>query len=108
MLHNSPMTTQKLKCLGYRERERDKERECLPPIIIVSTAARMHSVQVEVYASISPKAELKVHVFLNVAHQQTCKVVTSVSSVKINVFSSDVLMNFIHSLCRGRTDRDIL
>ena len=39
----------------------------------------MHSVQVEahrLYASISPKAELKVHVFLNVGHQQGCKVVT--------------------------------
>ena len=42
----------------------------------------MHSVKVEAhrrYASISPKAELKVHVFLNVGHQQGCKVVTSLS-----------------------------
>ena len=29
------------------------------------------------YASISPNAELKVHVFLNVAHQRGCKVVNS-------------------------------
>ena len=49
----------------------------------------MHSVKVEAhrrYASISPKAELKVHVFLNVGHQQGCKVVTLGTSVKINVF----------------------
>ena len=35
----------------------------------------MHSVKVEAhrrYASISPKAELKVHVFPNVGHQQGC------------------------------------
>ena len=49
----------------------------------------MHSVQVEAHThntSISPKAELKVHVFLNVGHQRDCKVVTSGTSVKINVF----------------------
>ena len=38
------------------------------------------------YASNSTKAELKVHVFLNVGHQRGCKVVTSSTSVKINVF----------------------
>ena len=51
----------------------------------------MHSVKVEAhrhYASISLKAELKVHVFLIVGHQQGCKVVTSDTSVKINVFFS--------------------
>ena len=48
----------------------------------------MHSIKVEAhrrYALISPKAELKVHVFLNVGHQQGCKVVTSATSVKINI-----------------------
>ena len=45
------------------------------------------------YASISPwstKAELMVHVFLNVGHQQGCKLATSGSSVKIKVFTSNV------------------
>ena len=49
----------------------------------------MHAVKVEAhrrYASISPKAELKVPVLLNVGHQQGCKVVTSGTSVKINFF----------------------
>ena len=45
------------------------------------------------YASISPNAELKVHVFLNVAHQRGCKLVTTI---------------FIPSLRRGRTDGGIL
>ena len=38
------------------------------------------------YALNSPKAELKVNFFLNVGLQQGCKVVTSGTSVKINVF----------------------
>ena len=62
----------------------------LPSIRSVSLAADgMHSVKVEAhkrYASISPKAELKVHVFLNEGHQRGCKVVTFGTSVKINVF----------------------
>ena len=48
--------------------------------------ACMHSMPVEArrhYTLISPKAELKVHVFLNVGHQQG-KVVTSGTSVKIH------------------------
>ena len=51
----------------------------------------MHSVKVEAhrrYASISPKAELKAHVSLNVGRQRGCKVVTSGTSVNINVFFS--------------------
>ena len=40
---------------------------------------------IQYYTSISPKAELKVHVFVNVGHQQGCKVVTSGTSVKINI-----------------------
>ena len=51
----------------------------------------MHSVKVEAhrrYALSSPKAELKIHVFLNVGHQRGCKVETSGTSVKINVFFS--------------------
>ena len=53
------------------------------------SAHGMHSIKVEAhrrYTSISPKAEFKVHVFLNVGHQRGCKVVTSGTSVKINVF----------------------
>ena len=73
----------------------------------------MHSIKVEAqrrYALISPKAELKVHVFLNVGHQQGCKVVTSATSVKINIIkiNIEVVTIFIHSLRCGRTDRDIL
>ena len=50
----------------------------------------MHSVKVEAHRRFvaPPKAELKVglHVFLNVGHQRGSKVVTSGTSVKINVF----------------------
>ena len=49
------------------------------------------------YASISTKAELKVHVFLNVAHQQGCK-----------NLSKEKFTFFIHSLLRDRTDGDNL
>ena len=56
------------------------------------------------YASISPKAELKVHVFLNVGHhQRRCKVVTSGTSVKLNVFFLLRVYN-LYSLRRGQTD----
>ena len=51
------------------------------------------------YASIpprSPKAKLKVHFFLNVGHQQGCNVVTSGTSVKTIVFSSDKFTIFIY------------
>ena len=54
------------------------------------------------YALISPKAELKVHVFLNVGHQQGCKVVTLQpdTSVNINVFFSQRVL-FIHCAAAG-------
>ena len=55
----------------------------LPPIRSVSSSTCIQYTQ-----RFSPKAELKVHVFLNVGHQQGCKVVTSGTSVKINVFFS--------------------
>ena len=45
-------------------------KNCIPGR---GSAHGMHSVQVEAhrhYASISPKAELKVHVFLNVGHER--------------------------------------
>ena len=64
------------------------------------SAHGMHSVQVEAhrhYPSISPTAELKVHVFLNIGHQRGCKVLTS-----------GVFTIFIYSLRHGRTDGDIL
>ena len=66
----------------------------------------MHSLKVEAhghYASISPKAELKVHVFLNVGHQRGCKVVTSGTSVKINVFFLPTCLRslFIHCAAAG-------
>ena len=37
--------------------------------------------------------QLKVHVYLNVGHQRGCKVVTSATSVKLNVFLRSL---FIH------------
>ena len=57
-------------------------KNCIPGR---GSAHCMHSVKVEAhrhYASISPKAELKVCVFLNVGHQRGCIVVTSGISVK--------------------------
>ena len=52
------------------------------------SAHGMHSVKLEAHRRFvaPPKAELKVHVFLNVGHQRGSKVVTSGTSVKINVF----------------------
>ena len=49
------------------------------------------------YASISPKAKLKVHVFLNVGHQWGCtsKAVTSGTSVKIFFFLPTCLRSLL-------------
>ena len=57
-------------------------KKCIPGR---GSAHGMHSVKVEAhrrYTLISPKAELKVHVFLNVGQQRVCKVVTSGTFVK--------------------------
>ena len=56
------------------------------------------------YASISPKAELKVHVFLCVSYQQDCKEVIHSTSFKMNVLSSYAFTIFIPSLHSGQND----
>ena len=50
------------------------------------------------YASTSPKAELEVQLFLNVGHHRGGKVITSGTSVKINIFFflPMCLRSFIH------------
>ena len=53
----------------------------------MAVGAHLHSVQVEVTYTLRFDLFLKVHVLLNVAHQQGCKLVTSGTSVKIYIFS---------------------
>ena len=62
--------------------------------LLCSTTVAYGSRQLErCNTSISTNAELKVHVSLNVGHQQVCKVVISGTSVKINDFLRSL---FIH------------
>ena len=78
------------------------------PYKVKPSIINMHSVRFDFTQGwIKLVAEI-VHVFLNVGHQQGCKVVSSGTSVKIKVFSSDMYTIFIHSLYRDWTDGDIL